>query len=216
VSDRGQAERSLARLSSADLTPDTLYADGGYGSGKAILAAKEMGSVLASPLVAVRLPDGHIGRDRFTLDGSSGEALLCPQGHAPLRHGLRSTTNAKEPTLHAYFRGDLCRACPLEGRCAVRPANNGKPGHYHLELLPRLLTRDQALTDQRAPQWRKAYRTRAGIEATISELKRAHGLGRLRVRRRPKVELMVSLKMTACNIKRWLRVQIPTHAPSPA
>ena len=44
-----------------------------------------------------------------------------------------------------------------------------------------------------------------GIEATISELKRAHGMGRLRVRRAVKVCLAVACKVTACNIKRWAR-----------
>ena len=37
----------------------------------------------------------------------------------------------------------------------------------------------------------------------MSELKRAHGLGRLRVRRKNRVRLQVAFKATACNIKRW-------------
>ena len=39
----------------------------------------------------------------------------------------------------------------------------------------------------------------------MGELKRAHGLGRLRVRGMHRVALQVALKATACNIKRWLR-----------
>jgi hypothetical protein len=72
-------------------------------------------------------------------------------------------------------------------------------------MLDRLIARDQAHGRQQTEQWRTDYCIRSGIEATNSELKRAHGLGKLRVRRMPRVLLAVSCKLTACNIKRWLR-----------
>jgi hypothetical protein len=83
--------------------------------------------------------------------------------------------------------------------------NNKKKGAYHVEDSPQLRRRDQRLTEQQRPEWKDRYRIRGGIEATNSELKRAHGLGRLRVRRGPRVRLAVAAKLTACNIKRWLR-----------
>ena len=51
-------------------------------------------------------------------------------------------------------------------------------------------------------EWRKRYDIRAGIEGTNSELKRAHGLGRLRVR------LAVYLKALACNFKRMVHARL--------
>ena len=51
-------------------------------------------------------------------------------------------------------------------------------------------------------EWRKRYDIRAGIEGTNSELKRAHGLGRLRVRGGRRVRLAVYLKALACNFSR--------------
>ena len=57
--------------------------------------------------------------------------------------------------------------------------------------------------------FKERYGIRAGIEATISELKRRHGLGALRVRGRGRVELAVYLKALACNIKRMLRALVP-------
>ena len=45
---------------------------------------------------------------------------------------------------------------------------------------------------------------RAGVEATNSELKRTHGLGHLRVRGAPAVQLAVYLKALACNVKRMV------------
>jgi hypothetical protein len=59
------------------------------------------------------------------------------------------------------------------------------------------------------PGFYKRYAIRAGIEATNSELKRAHGFGKLRVRGEERVKLAVYLKAAACNLKRalnyWLK-----------
>ena len=57
-------------------------------------------------------------------------------------------------------------------------------------------------------EWRKRYDIRAGIEGTNSELKRAHGLGRLRVRGGRRVRLAVYLKALACNFKRMVHALV--------
>lgn len=56
-----------------------------------------------------------------------------------------------------------------------------------------------------SPEFRKRYAVRAGIEATNSELKRAHGMRKLRVRGGARVKLAVSFKALACNVKRALK-----------
>jgi hypothetical protein len=58
---------------------------------------------------------------------------------------------------------------------------------------------------QQTTEWKDRYKIRAGIEATNSELKRAHGIGRLKVRRLAKVCFAVACKVTACNTKRWAK-----------
>ena len=57
------------------------------------------------------------------------------------------------------------------------------------------------------------YKIRSGIEATNSELKRSHGLGKLRVRRAAKVCFAVACKVIACNIKRWARAHTTSETP---
>ena len=74
-----------------------------------------------------------------------------------------------------------------------------------MEVGTHLIARDKALAEQDHDGWWERYSIRAGVEATMSELKRGHGLGKLRVRRMPRVRLAVGLKITACNVKRWLR-----------
>jgi len=56
-----------------------------------------------------------------------------------------------------------------------------------------------------SPEFKKRYAIRAGIESTNSELNRAHGMKKLRVRREGRVKLAVYFKALACNLKRALR-----------
>ena len=56
-----------------------------------------------------------------------------------------------------------------------------------------------------SPEFQKRYAVRAGSEATNSELKRPHGMGKVRVRGEARVKLVVYFKALACNVKRALR-----------
>jgi hypothetical protein len=76
-------------------------------------------------------------------------------------------------------------------------------GDFRLEISAELRLRNQMYADQKTPQWKERYKIRAEIEATNSELKRSHGIGKLRVRRAIKVLFAVSCKLIACNVKRW-------------
>jgi Transposase DDE domain len=58
---------------------------------------------------------------------------------------------------------------------------------------------------QQTTEWKEQYKIRSGVEATMSELKRKHGMGKLRVRRTAKVCFAVACKVIACNIKRWAK-----------
>lgn len=217
--DQGKAQEAIERLEARNMAPKVLYGDAGYGSGTAITEARDCGTELHAPVRTGRISDDWIGRDRFTFDDSTGEAVACPEGHSPIRHGEKRSTNDRETkTLHAYFDRATCESCPLVGRCCARPPSNGRSGAYQVELQAKLLARDERLAEQQQPEFWEPYKIRAGIEATMSELKRTHGLEHLRVRRLPRVRLAVGLKLTACNIKRWLRaVADPARAaPNPA
>lgn len=192
---------ALERLRGDNHLPDTLFVDGGYPSGPALLDARALGVDLHGPAPRLRLPKDAVGRDEFEYD-DEGQIVACPQGHAPIREGHRRIQHVDEPVRHVYFDRKVCAACPLVERCVTRA---GKTSHRRLEDRPSLRARDEALARQRDPAWWKTYSIRAGIEATNSELKRAHGLGKLRVRRGPRVRLAVTNKITACNTKRWLR-----------
>ncbi len=203
--DSTRATAILERLAKRDRQPETMYADGGYANGGNILEASALGTDLYAPVTRGRLPEDMIGRDRFVFEDDSGEVVRCPADHPPVRHGYRVPEQGGTPTWHAFFDRKTCNGCVYRGRCVVRPSNNKRSGRYHLDIEPHLRARDEALARQDRRDWWLDYRIRSGVEATPSELKRAHGIGRLRVRRLSRVVLAVSLKVTACNIKRWLR-----------
>lgn len=205
VSDQGKAAETLDRLAERALSPDVLLADSGYLSSEALADAERRNIELRGPVQKGPLRPDVIGRDQWKRDPETGRLSVCPQGHRVERYDVRGNpSNEKVP--HAFMSGKLCRACPVRDRCLARPANNGKPsGRFHIEDSPLLQLRDERLRTQQDPEWRRGYRPRCGIEGTNSELKRKHGLGRLRVRRGPRVRLAVAAKLTACNVKRWLR-----------
>jgi hypothetical protein len=205
----------IDRLQQRDMKPQRLFADMGYGSGKTLLEADERGVALEAPVTIGALPKDHIGREAFTFDEETGEVLECPKGHAPVHHGPRKPADRTEPRLHAFFDRNHCTQCPLKGACAARHPNSGK-GTYRLDLAPQLRRRDERLAEQKpGSPWWSDYRIRAGVEATQSELKRAHGMGRLRVRRGARVRLSVIAKVTACNIKRWIKATAKAGGNSP-
>jgi hypothetical protein len=201
TNDWGQTTPVIDRLEAAGRKPDTATTDAGYVHGKALLEAEERGVTLHSPVHPGGHPKDVVGREAFAFD-DDGTLLACPTGHKPLRFGHIKRGNS-EAQLHAYFDGNVCRTCPLVSRCVAR---GGKDKNFVVELRRELLLRDLAIHRQRTdPTWWTAYRVRAGIEATNSELKRRHGLGRLRVRRMPRVRFKVAMKLTACNAKRWMK-----------
>jgi hypothetical protein len=206
IPDQDQAVPAVKRLTESDRQPSKLYADAGYGNGTAFAQSESLGTTLLAPFPTGNLPEDWIGRDQFESDPQTGEILRCPAGHEPVRRGERRSLNdrgSKAP--HVYFDRHMCEQCSFRGRCCARPPGKGRSGSYSVELSPALLARDQRYSELKTDAFWDRYSIRAGIEATMSELKRAHGLGRLRVRRRTRVTLAVAFKLTACNIKRWLR-----------
>ncbi len=211
-SDIGKALPVIERLDAAGLKPETLFADGGYPSVPSALKVKEQDVKFMAPVNRSRLSDDIMGRDRFQFD-SHGFATECPMGHRPLDHRILSGNNTTRRSLHAIFDGDVCRPCNLLDQCPVRTPNHrhrgcdprDTVGDFRLEITPEIRLRDEMYSIQQTSEWKDRYKIRSGIEATNSELKRSHGLGRLRVRRAPRACFAVACKVIACNIKRWAK-----------
>jgi transposase len=213
-SDMGKALDVIERLDSAGLKPDTLFADGGYPSVPSASKIVEKGIELMAPVNRSRLGDDVMGRDLFVFD-DEGRVVRCLMGHSPIDHRVLSRNNTTDRSLYAIFDGDLCRSCTMFDQCPVRAPNHrdrgcgGRDtvGDFRLDISQELRLRDEMYAVQKTRGWKGRYSIRAGIEATNSELKRAHGMMRIRMRRLVKVCLCVACKIIACNIKRWARAR---------
>ena len=209
-SDKGKALSVIERLDTCK--PDTLFADGGYPSPPSALKVQEQEIEFIAPVDRGRLSDTVMTRDQFEFN-PEGHVTACPQGHTPIDHRVLSGNNSTRRSLHALFDGNLCRRCAMLDSCPVRAPNHRNKGcsprdtvgDFRLEITPEIRLRDHMYALQQTTEWKDRYRIRAGIEATNSELKRAHGIGRLKVRRLSKVCFAVACKIIACNIKRWAK-----------
>jgi hypothetical protein len=219
-SDMGKALPVVERLNAAGLKPETLFADGGYPSVPTALKIVKQDIEFMSPVNRGRLSDDVVSRDLFQFD-SEGLATECPMGHSPIDHRILSHNNTTSSSLHAIFDGDTCRSCTMLDQCPVRAPNHRNRGcgprdtvgDFRLEVTPEIRLRDHMYSIQQTTEWKDRYRIRSGIEATNSELKRSHGIGKLRVRRVAKVCFAVACKLIACNIKRWAKAYAAQEGP---
>jgi hypothetical protein len=200
VNDVSCVSEVLAQLESKQLKPAEMLVDAGFISSDTLTHAASAGTELIGPVKAPARVT-QLTRNDFSFD-SEGRVVSCPAGHSPIRHSVITTSAHPRPQLHVFFDAQTCRACPRREQCPIRDRARNETSLCVSEGLRR---RDARLTEQTTPEFRERYSARSGIEATASELKRAHGLGRLRVRGRDKVLARVLLKTTACNVKRWTR-----------
>ena len=198
----------LEALEGRGQRPDELVADTAFGSGDNALHAERLGTELVSPVkgpqVDVEERPETVTEADFLVDARLEDPAICPAGHL-----AREQTPCEGKSHHVAltFEREACETCALLSVCPVK-LNRTRDGYAvtvdlkaaHLERRRRALA---------SGAFKERYRIRAGIEATVSELKRRHGLGALRVRGRWRVELAVYLKALACNIKRMVRVLTP-------
>ncbi len=211
-SDMGKTPDVLDRLEEVDRSPEKLFADGGYPTVQSAYDIIERrGIELVAPVNRGPMDASVMGRDRFEFD-DDGHVVSCPEGHPAIDHRIISN-NSKDKTLHAIFKGDICRQCDKLETCPVRAPNHRKKGDspretrgdFRLEITPELCMRDDMLLKQQTSEWLEDYKIRSGVEATMSEMKRGYGMAKLRVRGLPRVHFAVVSKTIACNIKRWWR-----------
>jgi hypothetical protein len=191
--------------------PDEMHADAGYASGENILLAQEHGTELLAPIGA-KASDKHLPLGQFEFDAAGERVLKCPAGQEPERHQPTRTGSA----MLACFASKQCRRCPLRDQCPTEK----RRGRRVLRFGAADVAVARRRVEQETTRFKERHKIRSGIEATNSELKRSHGLAKLRVRRRPRVGLAVRLKALALNVKRYVGhltdVALVAAEPAPA
>jgi hypothetical protein len=201
-----QTERTCGKA------PEEMVADCGFGSGANIVMAKEeFGTELKAPIGA-KESEKYLPLGEFEFDGPGEKVMRCPAGEAPVRHQESRSGKA----ILAVFSAQACRACRMRHICPVEKRRDGR----YLRITKADVAVARRRVEQETKEFKERYKIRSGIEATNSELKRCHGLGKLRVRRKDRVNLSVRFKALALNIKRYVahltEVALEGAGPAPA
>lgn len=190
-----QAEQGLER-------PSELYVDGAYVSGAKLAEAQREGWELIGPAQPPPATGSELHSDAFEVSIQERRAI-CPGGQVS-RQCSRLEEQATGKVTYRFEWGSAdCRECPLRPQCVTGAQTHRTlvVGEHHEALQARR-------QEMKTPELEQKKRRRNAIEGTQSELVRGHGMRRARYRGLAKVSLQNYLIGAACNVKRWLRVQI--------
>jgi transposase len=190
----------LDDVQARDLVPEVRLADSGYISGEVLARHAALGIELVGPLKQEggwQHATGY-GVSAFQVAWDK-QQVRCPQGHlsqnwCPGRH------NRGEEVIWVRFSAVTCHACPVKELCTKREKGKGRI----LTLSPQPVheARLRRRTEQSTPAFQQRYALRAGIEGTISEGVRSHGLRRARYRGQAKTQLQAKAIAAAINLVR--------------
>ncbi len=190
----------LHDLQARELVPEVRLVDSGYVSGEVLASHAQLGIELLGPLKQEggwQHETGY-GVSAFQVDWQK-QQVRCPQGQlsqnwCPGRH------NRGEEVIRVSFSAVTCHACPVKELCTKREKHKGRI----LTLSPQPVheARERRRAEQRAAPFQERYALRAGIEGSLSEGIRRHGLRRARYRGQPKTQLQATAIAAAINVMR--------------
>lgn len=180
--------------------PSQMYADGAYISAEALTEAQEEGWDLIGP--AQPSPGTPKQPELYRIEAFdvniTERKAVCPQGKLSTECSKLTEGSSGKVTYRFEF-GKQCRTCPVKHLCVPKGQAHRmiRVGALH-EVL------QQRRREQKTEEFKLRMHQRNGIEGTISELVRGHGMRRSRYRGFVKADLQNQLIAAACNIKRWL------------
>ncbi len=206
-------------LAERGLLPAQHLDDMGYVTGDTIAESAGRGVELIGPVRADTSPqaklDGGITLDMFEIDYIH-QVVHCLEGQSSICWS-ESHNEYGRTVYHVHFDAPTCAACPLYARCVM--GKKDKPQGRTLKIKQTHAQVAQRRREQQTDAFKELYRRRAGIEASLSEMVRAHGLRFARYIGRKKVHLQHLFIATATNLKRaarWLAGIRPAAERKPA
>lgn len=188
-------EPALEDLAGRHISPESMLGDTHYGSEENVRKAHEQGIALIAPASPPKgYKQGRLTLEQFELD-EAGCIVRCPQGHAPVATSIAAKKH------EVGFDPGLCGRCERRSQCpaysTTRKMGKSRWQYTH----ERVRTRNRRLHEQ-TDRFKDRYRWRAGIEATMSQLKRQMRLARLRIRGMAAISYAVFLRALGLNIRR--------------
>ena len=204
ISDQVKTLEVVNRLDANGLKPDVLYTDGTFTSGKNIVECADKGIDLQGNLVGVDKYPKKLKLADFKFDQDDSTVTACPAGEKPVSQRQKNTRKKRSKSQQSFlvhFDLEKCKTCTLKKRCPVKQHKQKASMSFSWEQLASSLRR----REQETKAFKERNNIRAGIESTNAELKKSHGLAKLRVRGQPRVDQTVIFKALACNIKRMVK-----------
>jgi hypothetical protein len=166
------------------------YGDASYGTAENVEKLEAAGIEANVKVQAPSAPKGKYSKEQFAID-TENKTVRCPAGH------LVRIASGKDGGGVAEF-GSHCAGCPLREKCT------GSKDGRTITVHPKESTLKKARDRQKAPEWKKKYRsTRPKIERKFGHMmSRRHGGRRARVRGCARVRQDFALLAAAVNLKR--------------
>ena len=195
-SDAEAVEPVLNDLEASGLLPQELLVDTSYASDENVQKAEARGVELVGPVPGSGGPvsDDELTIDDFNIDEATQQVVCCPAGHEP----VSSEHDPQTGKTRTVMPDSACGACEYYDHCPATKKRNG----YQLDHTAKQRRTASRRREEATDVFRERYKVRGGIEGTNSGVKRRTGLGRLRVRGRPRVFHAIYLKVAGWNILR--------------
>lgn len=196
ASDADAAEPILQELEACGLLPQELLVDTAYAGDENVQKAASQGVEWVGPVPGCGGPAAadELTIDDFNIDETTEQVVCCPAGHAP----VSSVQDSETGKTRTIMPDSGCSTCDYYDQCPVTKKRDG----YQLDHTAKQRRLAGRRREEATEVFRERYQVRGGIEGTNSGLKRRTGLGRLRVRGRPRVFHAIYLKVAGWNILR--------------
>jgi IS5 family transposase len=184
---------ALKNTDKRDMSPKELLADSLYGSDDNVTKAKQdFETDVLAPLMGAKRKGFDL--EQFSLE-CNNQITLCPQANKPI------SVKKRNDIFNAKFSRADCSSCPQLENCPVSKYKKAYTYYYNQKTISISKRRQNEDTES----FRKVYRFRAGIEATMSQFDRLTGVKHLRVRGLKAVSFAATLKALGLNILRSTR-----------
>jgi len=197
------------RLIENEFKPEKQFEDAGFVNGQTILNSHEKGIELEGPTSGRSQSfESYEDKERpfdagdfkTIIDGQTNELIVtaCPNNQVP-KNQKRSKKTGK---IIVHFNQNICKKCPYKHRCSVKIGKRVATFTVDKAQYVGAVRHHKYMSNK---QYRKECAVRAGVEATVSELTRTHGMRKSRHRKSNRTRLQLIFAALACNVKRFIR-----------